>query len=108
MLRENLEHLLENLIGERLVIKVNSTYIHFLTKFKLSSYSFSGGAHRSAVSNVMIKDTDVSLRDDKLDISFQFEYVDIECVVKNEKEKCELHLIYRDGTHIMIYKECNF
>lgn len=106
--REELDILLRKLIGTRLAVKVNSDYIACIINFELYDVTFSGGGHRSNVSDVMIEDNNVSFHDKDSNVCFAFEYKDVESVVKDKKEKCELHLIYRDGTNIRIYKESNF
>ncbi|MFT8352593.1 MAG: hypothetical protein ABF685_27195 [Clostridium saccharoperbutylacetonicum] len=40
-------------------------------------------------------------------ITFCFEYKDIESTEKGNREKCKLNLIYRDWTNVTIYKEVN-
>jgi hypothetical protein len=101
---EELNLFLENLIGTRLAIRVASTYTVCIIKFELAGIMFSGGAHRSKVSNVMIDDRNVHLQNKDFDIGFQFEYKDVESIAKNDRENCVLHLIYRDGTDVTIYK----
>lgn len=108
MLKEELDILLKGLIGTRIVIRVNNTYTASIVKFKLIDIIFSAGFHRSNVSNAMIEDRKVSLHDDNLNVTFAFEYKDVETIVKDPREKSELHLIYRDGTDVRVYKEVNF
>lgn len=105
---EELDVLLKSFIGTRIVIRVNTSYTASIIKFKLDDITFSGGFHRSSVSDAMIEDRNVSLHDDNFNVTFAFEYKDVENVVKNPREKCELHIIYRDGTDVRIYKEVNF
>lgn len=106
--KEEIESLLRSLIGEDLKIRIKSTYTGCIIKFKLHDIMFSGGFHRSNVSGAMIEDHNVSLRDENLDISFHFEYKDIESIKKDARELSELNLIYRDGTKVTIYKAVNF
>lgn len=105
---EELDGLLKSFIGSRIVIRINTSYTAGIVKFKLADITFSGGFHRSSVSDAMIEDRNVSLHDDNLNVTFAFEYKDLESVVKSPREKCELHVIYRDGTDVRIYKEVNF
>lgn len=106
--KEELDILLKSLIGTRLAVKVNSAYVSCIINFELGDIIFSGGGHRSKVSEAMIDFNDVSLHDKDLNVCFAFEYKDVESIVKDKREKCELHLIYRDGTNVWIYKESNF
>lgn len=106
--KEEIENILRSLIGEDLIIIFKSSYTACIIKFKLYNIMFSGGFHRSNVSSAMIEDHDVSLRDENLDVSFQFEYKDIESIKKDAREVSELNLVYRDGTNVTIYKEFNF
>lgn len=108
MSQEELNILFSDLIGKRLVIRVKSLYTSNIIKFELSNFTFSNGGHISNVSNRMIKDNSVNLHDTDSNIAFCFEYKDIESTEKGNREKCELNLIYRDGTNITIYKEVNF
>lgn len=105
---EELDILLKSFIETRIVIRVNTAYTAGIVKFKLADITFSGGFHRSNVSDAMIEHRKISLHDDNLNVTFAFEYKDVESVVKNPREKCELHIIYRDGTDVRIYKEVNF
>lgn len=108
MSEEELNMLFSNLIGTRLVIRVKSLYTSSIIKFELSNFTFSNGGHISNVSNRMIKDNNVNLHDTDSNIAFRFEHKDIEGTEKWNREKCELNLIYRDGTNVTIYKEVNF
>lgn len=97
MQQHELESFFTKLIGEKLEIIFNSNFSDAIMKLKLSSFVFSAGGHRSKVSDSMIQHKHISLHDELHNISFQFEYEDIEQVIQ---EKYELHLIYRDGTNI--------
>lgn len=102
---EELNILLKSLIGTTLAIKVNSNYIDHIIRFDLSGIMFSSRLRKSKVSNALIKGNNVSLHDKNHNVCFQFEYKDVESMVKDDIEGNELHLIYRDGTDVMIYKE---
>ncbi|NFO48598.1 hypothetical protein FDB40_17230 [Clostridium botulinum] len=106
--KEEIEYILRRLIGEELKIRIKSPYTACIVKFKLHNFSFSSGGHRSNVSNSIIKDNNIYLHDKDSNIVFQFEYKDIESIEKDKREKCELNLIYRDGTNVTIYKDFNF
>lgn len=107
MLEEELNIFFSDLIGARLAIRVKSLYTSCIIKFELSNFTFSSGGHISNVSNSFIKDNNVNLHDKDSNIAFRFEYKDVESTEKGNREKCELHLIYRDGTNVTIYKEVN-
>lgn len=102
---EELDLLFKSLTGKRLEVRVYSIYTTCIMKFQLSRFLPSWGSHKSNVSNAMIKDNDFSLFDEDYNIGFHFEFKDIESIVKDEN--CELCLIYRDGTKVMIAKEGN-
>lgn len=107
MSEEELNILFSDLIGTRLAIRVRSLYTSCIIKFELSNFTFSSGGHISNVSNSFIKDNNVNLHDKDSNIAFRFEYKDVESTEKGNREKCELNLIYRDGTNVTIYKEVN-
>jgi hypothetical protein len=102
---EELDLLFKRLIGTRLEVRIYSIYTTCIIKFELSRFSFSCGSHRSNVSDAMIKDHGASLYDENYNVGFHFEFKDVESLVKDDT--CELQLIYRDGTKVMIAKEGN-
>lgn len=102
---EELDLLFKSLMGKRLEVRVYSIYTTCIMEFELSKFSPSWGSHKSNVSNTMIKDNHFSLFDGDYNIGFHFEFKHIESIVKDDR--CELCLIYRDGTKVMIAKEGN-
>ena len=102
---EELDLLFKSLTGTRLEIRVYSTYAISIMKFELSSFLLLYGSKRSNVSSTMIEHHRFSLFDTDYNIGFHFEFKDVESIVKDEN--CELCLIYRDGTKVMIAKEGN-
>lgn len=106
MTREQIEEILNSLIGKKIVIKMNSNYCSCLISMQPEAIKFSEGIRESKVSDSYIQERHVSIADKKA--HFQIEYEDVENIKYKDvdmKKVYELQLIYRDGTKVQFFSE---